>query len=236
MSTLKPIGLTRELLSPEIALQVQCTEKELSSSGEHPVSFAAFREIPWNIFGSLAACKSQTIFRTPFLDNEIVALAFRAPERVRRSPSSALRFVSASNPNLAAIPTDKWIGGNASPPRRTFNRFVSELTFKLDYFYNEGMPHSLSWLSPVLDSLKAKTKIFGQHKYLHYRSWFRKELAEYMRERVRNAESSGMSFCNVEFLRKISREHIAGTKNYIREINAVLTLEGVERLLLQSRN
>ena len=66
-----------------------------------------FREIPSSLFGSLAAGRSQVTFRTPYLDNDLVSLAYRAPADARRSPDSALRLIGESDPRLGRIPTDR---------------------------------------------------------------------------------------------------------------------------------
>ncbi|MBV8585990.1 MAG: hypothetical protein JO308_06860, partial [Verrucomicrobia bacterium] len=85
MSTFKPIGLWAGLLSADLSRETNVLTSEINRSAGNPVAFAAFKEIPWNLFGSLSAGRSQVIFRTPYLDNEIVALAFRAPESLRSS-------------------------------------------------------------------------------------------------------------------------------------------------------
>ncbi len=84
----------------------------------HPVTHAAFREIPWHLFGTLAAGRSQVVFRTPYLDNEIVRLAYRAPGRLRLSAAPALRLIHRQDPALASIPTDQGLVWDKRGPRR----------------------------------------------------------------------------------------------------------------------
>jgi len=74
--------------------------------------------------------------------------------------------------------------------------------------------------------------LFGWHKFLHYRSWFRRELAGYIADALNDAQSRRSPFWKSDFLEPLAREHINGRGNYLREINAVLTLEAVDRLLL----
>src|SRR5439155_11261276 len=74
VSTFKPLELSQDLLSSEFRCAVDSSVREFSDSEEHAVTFAAFQEIPWNLFGSVAACRSQVTFRTPYLDNELVTL------------------------------------------------------------------------------------------------------------------------------------------------------------------
>jgi hypothetical protein len=94
-----------------------------------------------------------------------------------------------------------------------------------------------NWLLPfdsILERIDSKVRIFGHHKYLHYRSWFQRELSDYVRGVLASARKQGAPFWNPDFLEKMAREHIWSRRNYTLEINAVLTLEAVERLLLQN--
>lgn len=228
---LKPHRLCNRLFDPEFRAAIS-SSSEFVCEEKHPVSSAAFNDIPWHLFGSLAASRSQVSFRTPYLDNEVVALAYQAPDSLRASPISAIRLIETNNPALTKIPTDMGRMGGISGLGSVSSRVASKITFKFDYFHNEGLPDWMSHLDPFFRYL-LKTKILGLHKYLHYRSWFRRELAGYLNDVITNARTLESSFWNSGFLEQMAREHINGRKNYIREINAVLTLEAVERLLFK---
>ncbi len=232
MSTFKPIGLSRNLLNPEISRTMDSVVEGLQGADAHSISFAVFKEIPWNLFGSLAAGRSQVIFRTPYLDNDIVALAFQAPESLRKSSLAALHLVRESNPILGKIPTDRGRGGGRRGPASLLRQLFCDVTFKLDYIYSESLPHWLAPLDRYIGSLEG-AGILGLHKFLRYRRWFRKELATYVKESLANARALRMPFFKAEFLELMADEHISGHANYVREINAVLTLEGIERLILR---
>src|SRR5206468_10973908 len=85
VSTFKPLRLEPRLMNHSLTCAVTAAAEESPGAGAHPVTFAAFREIPWSLFGLLAAGRSQVTFRTPYLDNELVALAYRAPAAQRLS-------------------------------------------------------------------------------------------------------------------------------------------------------
>jgi asparagine synthase (glutamine-hydrolysing) len=232
VSTFKPLRLSPSLF--EFALN--SSAEPGANANIHPITFAAFREIPWNLFGSLAAGRSQITFRTPYLDNEIVALAYRAPESLRKSPLPAWHLVKANSAALSKIPTDRGQSREGFPPAAALRRFVSEATFKLDYLNNEGWPHWLSPVDPIFTSITSSLKIVGLHKYLHYRRWFRRELAEYLSSIITDVRTRQMPFWNSDFLERMASEHMRGRKNYVLEINAVLLLEAVDRLLLRDRS
>jgi asparagine synthase (glutamine-hydrolysing) len=232
MSTFKPISLTNALINAEFSQRLNSSMQSVSGNALHPVTFAAFREIPWNLFGILAAGRSQLTCRTPYLDNEIVALAFRSPTSSRLSPRPALHLVNESNPELGRIPTDRGVVWGGGGPSFLMKRLFSEVTFKLDYLQKEGLPHWLSSLDPLIGSLPT-FGLLGLHKFLPYRSWFRRELATYVGDVLSDAHTQQLPYWNSPFLASIVRDHVQGRKNYIREIHAILTLEATERLLIR---
>jgi asparagine synthase (glutamine-hydrolysing) len=229
--TFKPIGLSSDLLAPEIDNAVRTLKAEDQGPLGHPVTVSAFQEIPWGLFGSLAAGRSQLSFRTPYLDNEIVAIAYRAPAHARQSSDSALKLISRDRA-LAAIPTDRGLIYGDGGLSRLGRRIFSEATFKLDYWHKEGLPDWLSPAEPVLHALSG-AGLLGLHKYLPYRRWFRHELAPYVREVLTDAKTARLSYWRPEALDRIAGEHMRGTRNHVKEINAVITLEAIHRVLLQ---
>ena len=228
VSMFKPLRLAPGLVNPELRQLISSLEARWTRNCQHPVTFAAFREIPEKRFGTPAASRSQLGFRTPYLDNELVALAYRAPESLRASPLLAWSVVHNNRQALSYVPTDMGVvarhSGLATVPRRMLSKAVC----KLDYLYAEGLPH---WLSPI-DCLGSGRRVFGWHKFLHYRKWFRRELADYVAGVLKDAQTRRSPFWNSSFLETLAREHINGRRNYVHEIDSVLTLEAVDRLFL----
>src|SRR5262249_13788138 len=180
-STFKPIGLSPALLNPEFEHSLHSGDSLVNGS-IHPITFAAFREIPWKLFGSLAAGRSQVTVRTPYLDNELVALAYQIPESLWKSPLPAWHLINANSSSLGQIPTDRRPQPGISRLAAILRRAFSEATFKLDYLNNEGWPNWLSPFDSMFTRVTSNLRILGLHKYLHYRSWFRRELASYVQD------------------------------------------------------
>lgn len=230
VSMFRPLNLSSELLRQEV------TAAPLHLENEHPVTFAAFKEMPWNRFGTVTACRSQLCLRTPYMDNELVALAYRIPVSWRKSSHSAVRFIRNNNKAVANIPTDMGYLGPAFGPAAAFNRLAAKMLFKFDYHYNHGLPPKLSLLEPVFRPVAACLQHFGSHRFLRYHNWFRSELASYVKDTLTDAETLQSPLWNKDFLKRMADEHISGRKNYSEEINAVLTLAAIERLLFRDRS
>ena len=232
MSTFKPLGLAAQIFNLETAAKVGEAAGRLAGQRRHADTFTVFKEIPWNLFGNLAAGRSQISFRTPYLDNEIVALAYQAPAQAKRSSLPALRFVKACNPALVKIPTDLGFAGDGTGPVVLARRAYSKFTFKLDYYSTAGLPRKLAVLNPVFKPVVNSLGIAGMHKFLRYSTWFRKELAGRVKEVIGVQQKNG-AFWNPEALGQITAQHMSGTRDFSAEINAILTLDAMERTLFR---
>lgn len=232
VSMFKPLGLSPRLMNPDLGYSVNSLTQAWSRNSQHPVTFTAFREVPQKRFGTPAASRSQLTFRTPYLDNEIVALAYRAPESWRESPLMAWSLVEGNSQPLTRIPTDMGVVAKANGLGIAPRRILSKAVCKLDYLYAEGLPHWLSSFDRLFDVVDSRARLFGRHKFLHYRRWFRRELADYIAGALKEVQTRRSSlFWNFGFLETLAHDHINGRRNYVHEIDAVLTLDAVDRLL-----
>jgi asparagine synthase (glutamine-hydrolysing) len=231
MSTFKPIGLDAGLVDAAWQPALAHAAERVARHQAHPVTHAAFEEIPWHLSGTLQAGRSQLTVRTPYLDNEIVALAYRASASLRHSTHPSMRLVHENAPGLARVPTDRGLAwatpGWRSLPRRLF----CAVTFKLDYWHKEGLPSALSATEPLFGALDS-LGLLGLHKFLPYRRWFRRECAAYLADVVADVRKRQMPFWAPAFLAGVVDDHVRGRANRLRELNAILTLEAVDRLLI----
>jgi asparagine synthase (glutamine-hydrolysing) len=233
VSTLKPLVPRGGLLNPEFDGRVAALVAADERPRIHPVTFAAFEEIPRSLYGSYAAVRAELVFRTPFLDSGIVSLAYRAPASARESPDAALRFVTRHHPGLGRIPTDR---GLVAAPRTLGSRarhLIAQGAFRLEYFTNEGLP---GWLARYDTAVQRSSRLsraaFGAHKFLHYRSWLRHELADFVREQASMADALRLPCFVPGGVQKIADEHVAGLATRARELDVALTLAAVQRLLI----
>jgi asparagine synthase (glutamine-hydrolysing) len=231
MSTFKRNGPGDELLDRAVAGAVAEVVAEQSERRPHPVTHAAFREVPWHLYAAPAAGRSQLSIRTPFMDNRIVELAYRAPAPSRQSVMPCLRMIHACDPALSRIPTDRGVSWGGFGVAQRLRRLWASATFKLDYWHKDGLPDALSRFDGALSSL-SHLGWLGQHKYLAYRVWFRESLAAHARQVIGDARTRSLPFWNREALDSIMPDHTSGRRNRLRDIHSVLTLEAVHRQLI----
>jgi asparagine synthase (glutamine-hydrolysing) len=233
VSMLKPPRLSRCLFDPDFGNHLNSLEPAAAGNGLHPVSFAAFHEIPQKRFALPAASRSQVTFRTPYLDNDIVALSYRVPKALRMSAEPALALVKRNSARLTRIPTDMGEMGRGNRLVATARRTAAAVARKLECVHKEGFPPWLSAFDRISYRIGPSIKGFKQHKFLHYRSWFQRELAPYVADVLNSPASRRSSFWNSHFIKQMAAEHIAGRANYMNEIGAVITIEAIERILFR---
>jgi asparagine synthase (glutamine-hydrolysing) len=233
VSTFKPLELSPQLLNDSLRDAVTRASETLKLPGQNSDTFAIFNEVPQNLFGSVAAGRSQVTFRTPYLDNELVALAYQTPAIYKQSAVPALNLVNFFSPTLGKIPTDRGLAVGGSKVAGFFRHAAAEIACKLDYCSDAGLPRRFALLDPMFKSVAARLKISGRHKFLKYSTWLRHDLAGYMQAVLADPRTQSSRFWNANFIRQLAQQHVSGQKNYVTEINSVLTLEAVERLLFR---
>ncbi len=76
----KPSQPMPGLFSPDFLPYVKEAAKTYAEyRGEHPITFAAFRQSPWYHQGVLRLEKSQLTVKSPYLDNDFVRTVYRSP-------------------------------------------------------------------------------------------------------------------------------------------------------------
>ena len=233
VSTFKRNGPGSELLDPALAERVEAAVEAQGSRLVHPVTHAAFEEVPWHLSGTLAVARSQLVFRTPYMDNRLVRLAYQAPPDMRQSAAPALQLVHDHDPALAAMPTDRGVAWGDGGVFGRCRRLVAGAAFKLDYWHKEGLPDALTPIDGLLGTL-ARAGLLGRHKFLAYRVWLRRELAPYAAQVLADGRTRGLPFWNAAALRRVAEDHAHGRRNRLRDLHAVITLEAAHRLLLDA--
>jgi len=195
-------------------------------------SFVAFKQMPWHHYSRLALELSQITVRSPFLDNDLVALCFQAPIERSASVEMQLRLIWEGNPALAKVGTDRAVLLVPIPLVTRAKEIYQEFTFKAEYAYDYGMPQFLAKLDRVLKPLHLENLFLGRHKFAHFRIWYRDQLSWYIKEILLDSRTRSRPYLNGRLLEKSVIAHTRGAANFTSEIHRILTTELIQRLFI----
>jgi len=204
-----------------------------SISRDHELSFLAFKQVPWHHYARSALERSQLTMRSPFLDNDLVSLAYQAPPDLARSRELSLRLIADGDPALARIPTDRGALYRPVPVVTALNHFYQEFVFRAEYAYDYGMPQWLARLDHLFSGLHLEKAFLGRHKFYHFRIWYRDELSKYVQDFLLDPRTLKRPYLQGRRIEEIVKGHISGHQNYTEEINWLLTSELIQRHLIE---
>jgi len=227
------------LFSPAFLSHIEAAKERYTSllSG-HAVSFTAFRQAPWYQYGLLALEQTQLTIRSPYLDNDLVRTAFRAPDSalaksdIFEDNDDCSRLIADGNKILQDIRTDRGLGGPQGKWSTPIARSLLEFTFRAEYAYDYGMPQWLAKIDHLFSPLHLERLFLGRHKFCHYRVWYRDALSKYVREMLLDPRTLSRPYLERSGLEAIVSGHLRGDRNYTTEIHKLLTLELAHRLFL----
>jgi asparagine synthase (glutamine-hydrolysing) len=230
----KPNGLLNGIIDPALCSQVEEAAAVYAEERRgNRLSFIAFKQVPWHHHARLAVEQSQLNVRSPFLDNEIVALAFQATAETVHNPNFLLRLIAEGNRTLGEIPTDR---GLIYPPHPLFTKIRkswTEFLTKAEYAFDYGMPQWLARIDRISSPLRLERLFLGQQKFCHFRIWYRDRLAHYVREIMLDSRTRSRPYLNGRSLESITAAHLNGSGNFTVPIHKILSMELVHRLLIE---
>lgn len=214
------------------------TTSELQKA--HPLTFLLQGAIPWwwNAFVTLES--SQVEIRSPFLDNDFIKVLYQAPPLPSKfGVQFELDLIAKMKPALMGIPTTGTYGGNGPWPIPDLIKQFIKLLGILDKIYiRERLPYNMTHVIAradklIISPLRIDRLVMGFADFRRYRTWFRDELADYLRDILLSEKTLSRPYYNRDSLIKIVNDHISGKGNYLREIRKVLQLELTHRVLLE---
>ena len=201
----------------------------------HKLSVALFKDFPWREYNKIAVEQSQSIFRSPYMDNDLVELIYRAPAGLRSSNQPQRRIIRDCNPKLSAIISDRGYGEHTNPFVSKILELYYYVLFKADYTYVYALPHWLTRLDTICMAMNGgRPLVGGSQKFEYYRIWYRREIAGYVKEVLLDPRTLARPFFNRKFLEMIVQTHTEGTRNHMNEITKALSLELTHRLLIDA--
>jgi asparagine synthase (glutamine-hydrolysing) len=220
-----PISLDREF-ARLVDAAASTYEHELTPNR---LSFVAFKQVPWHHYCRLSMELSQLTPRSPFLDNDLVSLYFRAPADIREDVGVQMRLIAEGNPALAKVGTDRALVYQSASIPDWLKRKYHEIGFRAEYAFDYGMPPVLAKLNHLVEPLRLERFFLGRHKFYHFRIWYQRELSEYIKSIVLDSRSLQRSYLNGREVEKMVLAHTRGTENRTSEIHRILTSELTQR-------
>jgi asparagine synthase (glutamine-hydrolysing) len=230
----RPGRLDDGLLQPEFAELVRNAAATYGGECQgHRQSFIAFKQVPWYHFSRLSVEQSQLTLRSPYLDNDLVSLTYRASPELILKEEPSLRLIAEGNGSLARIPTDRGVLYRPTPFIGKIRHTFQEFTVKAEYAYDYGMPQWLARIDHFLALLQLERLFLGRHKFYHFRIWYRDKLSPYLKEILLDSRTRQRPYLCGNFLEDMVNSHIKGYRNYTLEIHRALTSELTQRQLVE---
>jgi asparagine synthase (glutamine-hydrolysing) len=238
----KPVAPGAGLFQADFLEHVEAAKETYTRQLQgHASSFTAFKQAPWYQYGLLALEQTQLTVRSPFLDNDLVRTAFRAPNSampksdIFEDNSDCSRLIHDGNPVLEQLRTDRGLGGRPGSWTTPIVRGLQEFTFRAEYAYDYGMPQWLARMDHAVSPLHLERLFLGRHKFCHYRVWYRDALAPYVKEMLLDSRSLARPYLQRNTVETMVQKHTRGDANYTTEIHRLLTLELQHRLFLDQQ-
>jgi asparagine synthase (glutamine-hydrolysing) len=229
----KPRSFYRGILQEEFSEIINKAERTYYHElGNSPLSFIAFKQVPWHHYSRLALELSQLTLRSPYLDNDLVDLSYKAPAENTRNIDMQLRLIAEGNPALNDIGTDQGILHESWPLVTRARHFYQQFTFKAEYAYDYGMPQWMAKLDYMLKQFRLERIFLGRHKFSHFRIWYRDEFSNFVREIILDNRTKKRPYLNGQRLEGMVMAHIRGVANYTSEIHRIITSELFQRQFL----
>jgi asparagine synthase (glutamine-hydrolysing) len=229
----KPKRVNESLFARDFIPNVRvASELYASEKREDPLSFIAFKQMPWHHYSRFMLEQSQITVRSPYLDNDLVAVAYQAPADLSVNQNVAARLIRDGNSTLAGFPTDRGPLGRNGIVGKLREQY-EEFTFKAEYAYDYGMPQWLAKTDNLLRPLRLERLFLGRHKYYHFRTWYRNELAPYVRDLLLDKRTLQRSYLNASEVTKAVNAHVTGRGNYTLDLHNLISSELIQRHLIE---
>jgi asparagine synthase (glutamine-hydrolysing) len=199
------------------------------------LSFIAYKQVPWHHFGRFAIERSQVRVRSPFLDNDLVSLAYQAPDESLRALEPSLIVIAAGNPRLASIPTDRGVVYPSNVFVDGIRRRWHDFMAKVEYAFDYGMPQWLAGVNRACGPLHLDQAFLGIQKFYHFRGWYQRELRKYVQDVLLDERTLSRPYLNRKAVERLVDAHVQGRGNYTMAIHKLLTSEIIQRKLIEQR-
>jgi asparagine synthase (glutamine-hydrolysing) len=223
-------------LTPEVMQHVTGSGEEFASTGARSaLSFTLFHQVPGQGYGRYAIERSQVTMRAPFLDNDVVRWLYQAPISSGRAGDLSASVIAGARPDLLGIVTDQGRLGSGPRPLRLARRVHRQGTFKAEYWTSHGAPDWVARLTASGPASLIPRAFLGRHKFQHFRPWYRRELADVVRDTLGEGNLGELgAWFDRRNVQRMVEQHLAGQANYTDEIDKMMTIVVAGQRLLKA--
>ena len=124
-------------------------------------------------------------------------------------------------------------GGLSPAPVARMRQFYRYLLFKAEWYYNAGMPQWVARYERMLPLRVFEPLFLGRHKIDHYRLWLQGQAKQFVSDILTDPKSASRSYLNRAGFAEVVDVHVSGRGNSLNAINKTVTLELVQRHLIE---
>ncbi len=231
----KPMKLAKEVFSSEfLELMGNASQSYREQLQGNQVSFVEFKQLPWHHFSRLCLEMTQVTMRSPYIDNELACLAYRTPHELSNDIGPQLKLISEGNSMIGRIGTDRAKRQRGFPIISAIQSGIKEFSFKAEYAYDYGMPSWLAKIDARIRPLHVEKLFLGRHKFYHFRVWYRDRLSNYVKQILLDRKTLSRSYLCSKEIKKMVDLHMRGEGNYTLEINKIISIELLQRALIET--
>jgi asparagine synthase (glutamine-hydrolysing) len=207
---------------------------QASSPDANHLTRVVTEEIAWHEYGRVMVEQTFLTLRTPYMDNDLVKVMYQAPRGSRAAGDLQETYVKQFAPELATFMTNlgRFASSNKTVTKLAYYPFWA--LFKVEYIYLLATPHWMTRLDRSLAGLHLERILGGRQKWEGYRIWIKTHFADFVRDTLLNPQAEYTRHFDYATVSQMVNRHIAGTHNYLDEINRALSVQLVYSTLLKA--
>ncbi|KAA6457874.1 hypothetical protein DYQ86_21130 [Acidobacteria bacterium AB60] len=232
----RPSPPAEGLFSPEFQQHVEASAETYGECMQgHALTVATTKQTAWYFHGLMAVELSQVTLRTPYIDNDLVKILYRAPAATLANNDLRVRLIEDGDPKLRRIRSDLGFAGTGGKLAGEASQLIHRLTMRAEYALEHGDPRWLTRLDRTLLGRKLERVFVGLHKFAHFGLWYRQSLAGYIREILLDSRTLSRPYLNGSAVESMVKQHLSGEATCTPMIHKLLNLEYIHRLFIDAQ-
>jgi asparagine synthase (glutamine-hydrolysing) len=226
--SLRPMQSFLKTFNPDVRIYIQTcmdTLSDLYATSRPPLTNYLLYEVPWLHSVDFMCEQLHLTSRIPYLDNDLVALMYRAPMGHRKDKEILSYLASAMENKSRGISTGLGFRGHIIMGLTHFNRFNNNLIRKAKSAFGAKIP---PWHTMTQIPFSAMCQLD------QFRSLYRDALSDYVKCILLDPGTIGRQYTNRKMVQKIVHKHVLGVWDYTKEIDRLLTLELIHKLFIEN--